>query len=501
MNPNYIVVQAGGKGTRMDYLTRNKPKALVPINNLPILFHLFKKYPDKEFVIIGDYKYDVLKRYLNVFADVKYQLVCGSGYIGTCAGVRAAVDCLPENEPFMFIWSDLILPDDFTFPGKLGNYVGIAKDFPCRWQFKDGVFLEERSQEFGVAGLFLFENKKLLEQVPMEGEFVRWLSTQPFEIKEFPLYRTKEYGLISEYKKQSAGKKCRPFNRIISDGDIIIKEGIDAQGQNLAKRECAWYQMVMDKGFEQIPKIYSLSPLKMERIDGDNIYTYTSLLPEQKRNILSQIIDCLKKLQALGEVPSDYESYMDAYIGKTFNRLAKVAELVPFADKKRITVNGKSCRNVLFCREELEKKVKKYFPKTFKFIHGDCTFSNTLLRRDGVPVLIDPRGYFGNTELYGDPAYDWAKLYYSIVGNYDRFNLKEFSLDIRENDVQLDIQSNHWEDMESSFFELLGDEIVPEQIKLFHAIIWLSLTTYAWEDYDSICGAFYNGLLYLEEAL
>ena len=44
-------------------------------------------------------------------------------------------------------------------------------------------------------------------------------------------------------------------------------------------------------------------------------------------------------------------------------------------------------------------------------------------------------------------------------------------------------------------------EELPEQIKLLHAIIWLSLTTYAWQDYDSICGAFYNGLYYMEEAL
>ena len=43
--------------------------------------------------------------------------------------------------------------------------------------------------------------------------------------------------------------------------------------------------------------------------------------------------------------------------------------------------------------------------------------------------------------------------------------------------------------------------MTPGQIHLLHAIIWLSLTTYAWEDYDSICGAFYNGLYYLEEAL
>ena len=61
----YIIVQAGGKGTRMENLTRNKPKALVPVNNLPIIMHLFRKYSDKKFIVIGDYKYDVLKKYLH----------------------------------------------------------------------------------------------------------------------------------------------------------------------------------------------------------------------------------------------------------------------------------------------------------------------------------------------------------------------------------------------------------------------------------------------------
>ena len=70
MGLNYIIVQAGGKGSRMQILTRNKPKALVPVNNLPMIFHLFKKYPDKKFIIIGDYKYDVLERYLLEFSDV-----------------------------------------------------------------------------------------------------------------------------------------------------------------------------------------------------------------------------------------------------------------------------------------------------------------------------------------------------------------------------------------------------------------------------------------------
>ena len=117
------------------------------------------------------------------------------------------------------------------------------------------------------------------------------------------------------------------------------------------------------------------------------------------------------------------------------------------------------------------------------------------------PILIDPRGYFGFTELYGDENYDWAKLYYSVVGNYDQFNLKRFRLEIGEKEVKLDIYSNGWEDLENDFFEMIGDSVTQEDIKLIHAIIWLSLTTYAWEDYDSICGAFYNGLYYLEDIL
>ena len=50
---NYIIVQAGGRGSRLEILTRNKPKALVPVNNLPMIFHLFRKFPDKNSLSLG----------------------------------------------------------------------------------------------------------------------------------------------------------------------------------------------------------------------------------------------------------------------------------------------------------------------------------------------------------------------------------------------------------------------------------------------------------------
>jgi len=110
---NYIVVQAGGKGTRLEYLTANKPKALVPVDNLPMIFHLFRKYHDKRFIIIADYKKDVLREYLESFANVEYQVVDADGS-GTCGGIKQAVSLLPDREPFMLIWSDLILPVSFS---------------------------------------------------------------------------------------------------------------------------------------------------------------------------------------------------------------------------------------------------------------------------------------------------------------------------------------------------------------------------------------------------
>lgn len=501
MKCTHIIVQAGGKGTRMEHLTRNKPKALVPVNNLPMIFHLFRKYPDKKFVVIGDYKHEVLEKYLAAFADVDYETVCASGSKGTCGGLSAALDKLPENEPFMLIWCDLILNEDFSvdeLPD--GNYVGLSLGYECRWKYENGVFSEERSSTCGVTGMFLFENKAVIKDVPKDGEFVRWLSQQSIDFKTITLDRTKEFGLLSEYNKLKT-EKCRPFNRITVDGDRIIKEGIDEQGRQLAVRERAWYEKTMSLGFRNLPKIYSTDPLVLERINGKNIYEYSDIPLDRKKEILAGIVDCLKHLHAYGSVPYDEISFQDAYLGKTFARLEKVRELVPFAKDEFVTVNGRKCRNVFYQKDKLYEMFSKLKPEKFVFLHGDCTFSNMMLRNDSEAVMIDPRGYFGKTELYGDPAYDWAKLYYSLAGNYDQFNLKRFSLTINEDNAELQIQSSGWEELEDFFFELLEGEVTREHIKLIHAIIWLSLTTYAWEDYDSICGAFYNGLYYLEEVL
>lgn len=497
MSFEYVVVQAGGRGSRMGTLTANKPKALVTVDNLPIIFHLFKKYPDKKFIIIGDYKSDVLEKYLSAFATVDHVVVKCNGSTGTCAGISEALTFIPEKKSFMLIWSDIVLSDSLEIP-EATDIIGISDRFVCRWQYSGGRFYEKTACGHGVAGVFVFSDKSRLDNIPESGEFVRWLSQSNLSLEEFNLENTMEFGTPDAFKNNN--KRCRPFNRITVEGDKLYKVPQDELGALLSENEINWYKKASALGVTNIPQIYSFSPLCMEYINGRNVYELSDFAKEEKSLVLEKIISSLKKLHSLEVFPADCDSYYKAYIEKTFQRLEKVRQLVPYADQKSITINGRKCRNVFFVKDELISKVMSYIPAEFAFIHGDCTFSNIIIDSNNEPVLIDPRGYFGECKLYGDPAYDWVKLYYSVFSNYDRFNLGKYLLEIEE-EIRIEVESNGWEDLESIFFELVGSEISKEHMMLLLSVVWLSLTTYAWNDYDAVCAAFYLGIYYLEEAL
>ena len=498
-----IIIQAGGKGTRLEGLTRNKPKCLVPVNNLPIIFYAFQKFPQAEFTIIADYKTDVLEKYLRAFGSNYNYKIIKADKKGTASGIKEAISSFNSQESFMILWCDLILSNDFSFPETKGNYIGISKDFECRWSFIDGKFIKEPSKENGVAGLFIFENKSVLKDIPEEGALVRWLSEQNIQFNRIDLYGSKEIGTLLSYSDNNdSTPRCRPFNKIEFNDDIIIKQGINEQGKKIAIDEINWYKNVKETGYEFIPEIYEYEPLKMKRVQGKNIYDYDCITKSQKEEILDNIINALEKLHnLLPAIPAKKEDCIENYITKTFDRLSKIEYLVPFADKEFLKINGQYYKNVFFDKEKFTEILTSMIPKEFRLIHGDCTFSNLMFDTFNMKtVLIDPRGYFGKTKLYGDVDYDWAKLYYSIKGNYDQFNRKKFTLDIKENEVELAIKPNNWEDMEEFFFDNVPG-INKNKIKALHAVIWLSLTTYAWEDYDSICGAFYNGIIQAGELL
>lgn len=500
MDIEYIIVQVGGKGTRLGSLTRNRPKALVPVKNQPILFHLFHKFPGRKFIIIGDYKSIVLERYLRRFAKAEYLLVKTTGK-GNAAGVKDALSFLPDNAPFMLVWSDILFSEEYQMPEPNAEcYVGISKNFPCSWQFQNGHLEKKTSVDSGVAGCFIFDKKERLMTLPREGSFTTWLSKSEIPLTAMDMYGSTEVGTCESLRKADPGEaRCRPYNHMEFSTERVVKTGLTAEGKNLIKREVRWYKKVSEYGFLGIPHIYGLAPLTMERIYGDNIFK-AKLDDEKKKQTICRLVETLNILHHYEEVRPDYFDLQKDYYTKTLDRIQGIREVIPFTNEQYIVINGKRCENIFFFEDKLEYTVRKVlFDTEFGLIHGDCTLTNTMIDQNGKIYFIDARGYFGNSELFGDVYYDWAKLYYSIAGCFDQFNVKHFELEIaersgeEEGDVKFTIASSGWEHLTEFFLEQIPECNV-SKIKLIHAIIWMSLASHCWEDYDSMCLAFYNGV-------
>jgi hypothetical protein len=54
-------------------------------------------------------------------------------------------------------------------------------------------------------------------------------------------------------------------------------------------------------------------------------------------------------------------------------------------------------------------------------------------------IFIDPRGYYGNSKIYGIPEYDFAKILFALSG-YDEFDNREINtLDISGNNININL--------------------------------------------------------------
>ena len=72
-----VVINAGGKGTRLDPFTKVLPKPLIPVGNLPIIEHIMKEfssYDCNDFHVIVNYKRQLIKAYFESGDEKPYQL-------------------------------------------------------------------------------------------------------------------------------------------------------------------------------------------------------------------------------------------------------------------------------------------------------------------------------------------------------------------------------------------------------------------------------------------
>lgn len=497
----YVIVQAGGKGTRLGKYTVNRPKCLVPVHGKPMIEQTLDVYKDKTVIIIGDAHYDILSQYLDQILSCENYILIRTNEEGTGAGIKCALDNIPDGEPFIITWSDLFFEkeQEFSFDNEL--LVGLAGNFDCRWSLENGIFKNVSSQKRGVSGFFAFKNKERFDKLTTEKSLVRgFLSDNymPYEISSFTNHDCFEVGTVEKYEELlDLAVNHRFFNEVKIDGKKVYKKCVDKKYDRVHQDEKEWYSYVKES-FSRIPKIYSTDPLIMSKVDGNHAWD----IEKNKDWVIENYCNALQELHSIEESCEPIDAYdcADTYMFKPYQRVMQVRNIIDDFDKPVIQINGKSCRNPFCDMRSFEEIMENNLLKNIRYsvIHGDCTFSNTLVDAKNQVWFIDPRGSFGGSKIFGDPRYDWAKLYYSAVGNYDKINCKKFSVD-RENNITLNIESNG--------YEHLGEYIIQRskmsklEMILIHSGIWFSLSGYVKEDIDAVLYSFYRGCELWTEAI
>lgn len=497
----YVIVQAGGKGTRLGKYTLNRPKCLVPVKGRPMIEQTLDIYKDKTVIIIGDAHFDMLLHYICEISKFDNYILLQTEEEGTGAGIKSALKNIPDGEPFIITWSDLFFEkeQEFEFDNEL--LVGLAGNFDCRWSLEKGIFKNVSSQEKGVSGFFVFKNKKRFEQLKTEKSLVRGFLSDyymPYEISSFTNQHCFEVGTVEKYEELlSQEVNHRFFNEVKIDGDKVYKKCVDSQYEKVHQAEKDWYEYVK-YSFTRIPKIYSTEPLVMSKVNGQHAWDVKT----NKDWVIENYCDALQQLHTIKgscEPLSEYDC-ADTYMFKPYQRVMQVRHIIEDFKKPVIQINGKSCRNPFCDMRSFEEILEKHLLQDIKYtvIHGDCTFSNTLVDDKNQVWFIDPRGTFGGSKIYGDPRYDWAKLYYSAIGNYDKINSKKFSVD-RKNGIQLEIESNGYEHFGEYIIQ--RSKMKKTEMLLLHSGIWFSLSGYVKEDIDAVLYSFYKGCELWTEAI
>lgn len=110
-----VVINAGGRGTRLDPFTRVLPKPLIPVGDLPIIEHImkeFQSYSCEEFHIIVNYKKELMKAYF-AESENRYDISWydESKPLGTGGGLSLLRGRL--NETFFFTNCDNLLQANY----------------------------------------------------------------------------------------------------------------------------------------------------------------------------------------------------------------------------------------------------------------------------------------------------------------------------------------------------------------------------------------------------
>ena len=182
-----LVIQAGGKGTRLYPYTKILPKPLIPIGDITIterIINSFTKFGCNKVYMILNYKGNMIKAYMSDL-EKKYDLdyVTETEFLGTAGGLKLLKDKI--NTTFFLSNCDILVDADFECIYKTHKAKGNKITFVCSMKdvvipygvvkTDDNGFITEMNEKPDFSflintGLYMIE-PEVLDDIK-DGEFI-----------------------------------------------------------------------------------------------------------------------------------------------------------------------------------------------------------------------------------------------------------------------------------------------------------------------------------------
>jgi len=500
---DYVAIVACGDGTRLFPITNHIPKLLVTIDNVTILDNIityWKEYTSK-FIIVIQQKYNNMAKFYLDLLKIEYEIInveIIKGYENSFTIHNAFNNSKFKNKKILLTWCD-IYPTSFIQKNTFSdmNIIFTYKNFGRYDAINNQIYKKQYGNVIGIYYFSKFNNiTKFKETMDIcdcykdnFDDFITYEIESLIDIGDINKLNTLLYSREHNYN-------TRYFNKIThTSSDTLVKQSVCDYGNIIINNELLFYRFHYFHNLKNIPAIYtySLHSFEMEKLENKTGYQYFIEQEYNKqRKYIINVLDDLNKLHQLKSINMsqciiDRDIHIE-FMDKVKHRLYNVSPLL-----KEFTYI-KSINNTTIIDQPdviiermfntinafLRNNVKEYVS-----IHGDPHLSN-IIYSDMKNYFIDPRGYFGNTKLFGPKEYDIAKVLYSLSG-FDEINRNEqYIFYIDHTNITVSITNNM-----NTFLDLFDNKDVLISMVILH---WFGLADYSKTNIHKCISAYYYGI-------
>lgn len=508
MNKNiidYIVICASGKGTRLLPITKDIPKLLVNVDNLNILNKItnyWGRYSNK-FIVIIDSKYNEIVDFYLRTTNIEYEIInvdCNNGEENSYTLHKALNNEKYTNKKILITWCD-IYPDSII-PEKAFDDKNIIFTYKNYGRY-DAIDNKIIKKPYGnIIGIYYFSS---FNNITVFEPKMDICDCYKKNFGHFITYEIENLTDIGDYQKlcyyinnKKQNYSTRYFNTIIDLSDNILeKRSTCTYGNNIITNEMSFYKY---NSLDNIPEIieFGYDYFKMKKIPNVNniIETFNNSNIESQKEIINNILREIEKIHNLEIVNVSKSELLEdikiEFYDKVLQRLDNIEQLFSYFNNIKSVNNIHIKYDHKHIIDEIYKKIKTYFLENeidYNTIHGDPHMSNILIDDNNKIWFIDPRGYFGNTKLFGVKEYDIGKIIYSLSG-FDQINNNDNHFFIIDENNNIDTNINNNIDNYIHLFDRYNTDMLIN-MTILH---WFGLTDYSKNNIHKCISSYYYGI-------